>query len=114
TVTCTGRRIGYSRGAPRMCRARCRRLGGILMTAGAQQDHRMPTPDRAEDNAYFPSPYSLGQYTAAKTDFDGLATQRNAYTGGRWKVLVIASDERYLLMGNETLFSTGNHPVETL
>jgi len=84
------------------------------MTAGAQQDHRMPTPDRAEDNAYFPSPYSLGQYTAAKTDFDGLATQRNAYTGGRWKVLVIASDERYLLMGNETLFSTGNHPVETL
>lgn len=84
------------------------------MAEGTQPDDRTPTPDRAEDNAYFPSPYSLGQYTAPKTDFDGIATQRGAYAGGRWKILVIASEERYLLMGNETFFSTGNHPVETL
>ncbi|BBG02437.1 MULTISPECIES: glyoxalase III HchA [Pseudonocardia] len=75
---------------------------------------RTPTPDVAEDNAFFPSPYSLDAYTARRTDFDGLATERDAYRGGRWKVLVIATGERYLLMGNGTMFSTGNHPVETL
>ena len=81
-------------------------------TTPADQD-RQPKPDPAENNAYFPSPYSLSQYTADKTDFDGLSTDEK-YTGGRWKVLVIATDERYMLMQNETFFSTGNHPVETL
>ena len=65
---------------------------------------RQPTPDRAEDNAFFPSPYSLSQYTAPKTDFDGLATEAK-YTGGRWRVLVIATDERYMHMRNGTFFS---------
>ncbi|GAA1809499.1 glyoxalase III HchA [Brevibacterium celere] len=80
--------------------------------ADSAQD-RQPTPDPAENNAYFPSPYSLSQYTAPTTDFDGLGTDET-YTGGKWKVLVIATDERYMLMQNETFFSTGNHPVETL
>lgn len=74
---------------------------------------RKPTPDQAEDNAFFPSPYSLTQYTSDRTDFDGLATD-DKYAGDRWKVLVIATDERYMLMQNEAFFSTGNHPVETL
>ncbi|WP_019200462.1 glyoxalase III HchA [Tsukamurella sp. 1534] len=78
----------------------------------AQQD-RNPTADPAEDGAFFPSPYSLSQYTAPRTDFDGLATEEK-YRGGRWKVLVTAAHERYMLMQNETFFSTGNHPVETL
>ncbi|MCW5799935.1 MAG: hypothetical protein KIT40_15670 [Nitrospira sp.] len=30
-----------------------------------------PTPDQAEDNAFFPSPYSLGKFTSAKSDLDG-------------------------------------------
>jgi molecular chaperone Hsp31 and glyoxalase 3 len=85
-----------------------------IVSENAQSNDRKPTPDRAEDNAFFPSPYSLSQYTAPKTDFDGIATKPGAYAGGRWKVLVIASEERYLLMHNETMFSTGNHPVETL
>lgn len=84
------------------------------MSENTQPNDRQPTPDRTEDNAFFPSPYSLSQYTAPKTDFDGLATAQGAAAGSRWKVLVIASEERYLLMQNETLFSTGNHPVETL
>ncbi len=75
-------------------------------------DDRRPTPDRAEDNAFFPSPYSLSRYTAAKTDFDG-ADYPHRYAG-TGKVLMIASQERYLLMGNGTFFSTGNHPVEML
>lgn len=74
---------------------------------------REPTPDRAEQNAFFPSPYSLSQYTSAKTDFDG-TTYDQPYQGGKWKVLMIATDERYILMQNGKMFSTGNHPVETL
>ena len=35
------------------------------------------------------------------------------YDGDK-KILIIAADERYLLMDNGTFFSTGNHPVETL
>ena len=76
-------------------------------------DNRQPTTDPAEVNAFFPSPYSLSQYTADKTNFDGFATDQN-YQGGRWKVLVIATDERYMEMKNGKFFSTGNHPVETL
>jgi len=72
-----------------------------------------PAVDFAEDNAYFPSPYSLTKYTTSKTDFDGLKFEA-PYRGGRWKVLMIATDERYLLMGNGKFFSTGNHPVEML
>ncbi|WP_026530849.1 glyoxalase III HchA [Haematomicrobium sanguinis] len=83
------------------------------MTDTDNAQDRTPTPDPAEDNAFFPSPYSLSQYTADKTDFDGLATDEK-YTGDKWKILTIATDERYMLMKNEKFFSTGNHPVETL
>ena len=83
------------------------------MTDGHSTQDRTPTPDPAEDNAFFPSPYSLTQYTAATTDFDGLATD-DKYSGGRWKILTLATEERYMLMENGKYFSTGNHPVETL
>lgn len=72
-----------------------------------------PTPDAAEDNAFFPSPYSLSKYTSPKTDFAGVQ-HKGAYTGGRWKVLMIATEERYVLLENGKLFSSGNHPVEML
>lgn len=74
---------------------------------------RAPTPDRAEDNAFFPSPYSLSQYTSAKTDFAGVE-HAGAYAEGRWKILMIAAEERYVLCQNGKMFSTGNHPVEML
>ncbi len=72
-----------------------------------------PTPDLAEENAFFPSPYSLQQYTSSKTDFDG-ADYPERYPGEKWKVLMICTDERYILMQNGKMFSTGNHPVEML
>lgn len=78
-----------------------------------KSDDKRPTPDPAEDNAFFPSPYSLSQFTSAKSDLSG-ADYPNPYTGGRWKILVVGADERYLLTDNGTMFSTGNHPVETL
>jgi len=76
-------------------------------------DDLRPTPDPAEHNAFFPSAYSLSQFTAPVSDLSG-AEYPDAYQGGRWKFLVIGADERYLSMDNGTMFSTGNHPVETL
>ncbi|KAG4424339.1 hypothetical protein IFR04_002580 [Cadophora malorum] len=74
---------------------------------------RTPVADPAEANAWFPSPFSLTSYVAPKTDFDG-ANYPNAYTGGKWKILLIATQERYLKMAGGEFFSTGNHPVEML
>ncbi|MFC5061511.1 glyoxalase III HchA [Actinomycetospora atypica] len=76
-------------------------------------DSQEPTPDPAERDAFFPSPYSLGQYVPPRSDFDGVEHE-GAVTGGRRRILVIGADERYLPMANGRLFSTGNHPVETL
>lgn len=78
-----------------------------------KSDDKRPQPDPAEDNAFFPSPYSLGQFTAPKSNLSG-ADYPNPYKDGRWKILMIGADERYLLTDNGTMFSTGNHPVETL
>lgn len=72
-----------------------------------------PVKDRAEHNAYFPSDYSLSIYTSPVTNFDGFKFDKS-YSGGKYKVLMIATDERYLQMANNKYFSTGNHPVETL
>lgn len=82
------------------------------MTSVADDLSREPTPDPAEDNAYFPSPYSLSQYTAPKTNFDGVK-HKGAYKG-KLKVLMVAAAERYILLENGKMFSTGNHPVEML
>ncbi|UVO12762.1 protein deglycase HchA [Mycobacterium sp. SVM_VP21] len=83
------------------------------MSHSADRLSKDPTPDAAEDNAFFPSPYSLSQYTTTKTDFSGVR-HKGAYTEGRWKVLMIAAEERYVLLENGRMFSTGNHPVEML
>lgn len=73
---------------------------------------KTPTPDQAEDNAFFPSPFSLSQYTSSKTDFDG-ADYPKPHVGGK-RILMIGTDERYIQMQNGKFFSTGNHPVEML
>lgn len=80
--------------------------------AASQSEDKRPRRDPAEDNAFFPSPYSLGQFTKPKSDLGG-ADYPNPYKGKK-KVLMIGADERYLLTDNGTFFSTGNHPVETL
>ncbi|HDM4239562.1 TPA: protein deglycase HchA, partial [Staphylococcus aureus] len=55
------------------------------MSQDVNELSKQPTPDKAEDNAFFPSPYSLSQYTAPKTDFDGVE-HKGAYKDGKWKV----------------------------
>ena len=71
-----------------------------------------PQPDEAEFNAFFPSKFALGQFTSSKSGLED-ADYPQPYQGSR-RILVIGTDERYLKMENGTLFSTGNHPVETL
>ncbi|MBN9055583.1 MAG: protein deglycase HchA [Rhizobiales bacterium] len=73
---------------------------------------KKPQPDPAEENAFFPSIYSLSQFTSPKSDLGG-ADYPNPYKGAK-KILMIGADERYLLTDNGSFFSTGNHPVETL
>lgn len=73
---------------------------------------KQPQPDPAELNAFFPSPYSLSQFTSPKSDLSG-ADYAKTYQGNK-KILLIGADERYLLTDNGSFFSTGNHPVETL
>ena len=55
----------------------------------------------------------MSQYTAPKTNYTSTKFAQ-PYTGGKFKVLMVATDERYLQMQNGKFFSTGNHPVETL
>merc|ERR1711977_780278 len=73
---------------------------------------RDPIVDQAEANAFFPSPFSLTQYVTSKTDFDG-ANYPNKFTGGKWRVLLIATQERYLAMEDGTLFSTSTPRAST-
>lgn len=73
---------------------------------------KQPQIDHAEDNAFFPSEYSLGEFTSAVSDLSD-ADYPTRHKGGK-KMLVIAADERYLKTDTGALFSTGNHPVETL
>lgn len=77
-----------------------------------QDAHKQPQIDPAEENAFFPSAYSLSQFTSPVSDLSG-ADYPKRYTGSH-KILVIAADERYLPTDTGALFSTGNHPVETL
>ncbi|MGR9202265.1 glyoxalase III HchA [Rhizobium leguminosarum] len=74
--------------------------------------NKSPMPDPAEDNAFFPSPFSLSQFTSPTSNLSD-ADYPNPYQG-ELKVLMIGADERYLLTSNGTFFSTGNHPLETL
>lgn len=78
----------------------------------AKELSREPTQDQAEYNAYFPSPYSLGEFTSPTVAIEG-SEYPSPYDGDR-KILMIAADERYLPTDTGKLFSTGNHPVETL
>ena len=70
-------------------------------------------PKAASDGSFSPSPLALRLATTQKTDY--APTQYpNAYQGGVWKVMMICTEERYMVMQNGKKFSTGNHPVEML
>lgn len=68
---------------------------------------------KTESEGFSPSPLALILATESKTDYDH-TVYPNAYKGGKLKVLMVCTEERYMTMRNGKKFSTGNHPVEML
>lgn len=71
------------------------------------------SPKKEKDGSYSPSPLALKLATVKKSDYS-FDQYENAYTGGRYKVLMICTEEKNMVMKNGKKFSTGNHPVEML
>lgn len=69
-------------------------------------------PKLESDGSYSPSKIALKMATSDTTDFENISYTR--YQGARKKVLVIFTEEKNMTMQNGKLFSTGNHPVESL
>ena len=69
-------------------------------------------PKLESDGSYSPSKFALKMGVPDKTDFENISYQK--YTGTKKKILVICTEEKNLKMKNGKLFSTGNHPVESL
>jgi len=69
-------------------------------------------PKLESDGSFSPSKFALKMGVPDKTDFENISYEK--YRGKRNKILVICTEEKNLKMKNGKLFSTGNHPVETL
>ena len=69
-------------------------------------------PNLESDGAYSPSKLALKLATVDKTDFESVSYTK--YQGNKSKILVIFTEQKNMEMQNGKLFSTGNHPVETL
>jgi len=69
-------------------------------------------PKQESDGSYSPSKLALKMGVPDKTDFENISYQK--YKGKKNKILVICTEEKNLKMKNGKLFSTGNHPVESL
>ncbi|MCL7987297.1 DJ-1/PfpI family protein [Sphingobacterium sp. lm-10] len=65
-----------------------------------------------DGTGYEPSVFSRSQFVPAKTDYK-VVDYKNTNTDKNKKILVIATEEKYMTMDNGKKFSTGNHPVET-
>lgn len=61
---------------------------------------------------YEPSPFSKMLAIDSKTDYKPVDFGKK-YQGNK-KVLIVCTQERYMLMENGKKFSSGNHPVETV
>lgn len=74
-------------------------------------------PKLESDGSYSPSKVALKLATADTTDYKEVAYTSVAYTSvanPKQKILVLATEQKNMEMKNGKLFSTGNHPVETL
>ena len=69
-------------------------------------------PTLESDGSFSPSKLALKLATSDKTDFENISYTK--YQGSKSKILVICTEEKNMTMQNGKLFSTGNHPVETL
>jgi len=69
-------------------------------------------PKLEADGSYSPSKLALKLATSDTTDYENVSYTK--YQGSKSKILVICTEEKNMAMQNGKLFSTGNHPVETL
>ena len=69
-------------------------------------------PKQEPDGSFSPSRVALKLSTSNVSDFEHIPYA--AYTGTRAKILVILTEQKNMTMQNGKVFSTGNHPVETL
>ena len=69
-------------------------------------------PKLESDGSYSPSKVALKLATAEKTDYKEISY--SPVGGSKRKILVLATEQKNMEMKNGKLFSTGNHPVETL
>ena len=69
-------------------------------------------PKLEADGSYSPSKLALKLATSDTTDYENVSYTK--YQGSKSKILVVCTEEKNMRMQNGKLFSTGNHPVETL
>jgi len=69
-------------------------------------------PKLEADGSYSPSKLALTLATVDVSDFEKITYQK--YQGGKSKILVIFTEHKNMKMQNGKLFSTGNHPIESL
>ena len=83
----------------------------FLKSAGSETRSFLRLAPVEDGEGFKPSPFATMVAVPKKTDYAAVEYPTK-YTGSS-KVLVVACEEKYMTMENETKFSTGNHPVET-
>ena len=69
-------------------------------------------PKLENDGSFSPSKLALKLAVSAKTDYEEISY--SPYKGKKSKILVIFTEQKNMTMKNGKMFSTGNHPVETI
>jgi molecular chaperone Hsp31 and glyoxalase 3 len=69
-------------------------------------------PKLEADGSYSPSKLALMLATVEISDYENTAYTK--YEGDKSKILVIFTEQKNMKMENGKLFSTGNHPIESL
>lgn len=69
-------------------------------------------PQETESGVYIPSTSSLKLAAHNKTNYDHTEYD-TPYTGNK-KIMMICTEEQFMIMGNGKKFDTGNHPVEMM
>ena len=69
-------------------------------------------PQLEPDGSYKPSKLALTLATVDVSDYEKVSYQK--YQGNKKKILAIFTEQKNMKMQNGKLFSTGNHPIESL
>ena len=86
-------------------------LVGIITLAGIAF-YITTRPHEEADGSYSPSKLALALATVDVSDYENVEYLK--YQGERSKILVIFTEHKNMKMQNGKMFSTGNHPIESL